>query len=120
MVRAGRSKRGEPFHILGVDEFQNRITVGEVPDHMLLARYEPANGGHQSCGSGAAILCGHGFMNDTAECVLACRFLGKPIHRSLDDVDGQLVAVLRVVCPGEQTVAFQNDALGIGVLRAEV
>ena len=54
-----------------------------------------------------------------AENGLAGCFRLEPGNRPVDDVDGQGVAGFRIVIPGEKAVAFENDALGGRVFKAE-
>ncbi len=68
--------------------------------------------GHQARGNRTALLCRQALRNSAAEDRLALGLLGKPRDRLVDDLERQQVAILGVVCPGEQAMAFEHDALG--------
>ncbi|MNI25623.1 hypothetical protein D3C73_792830 [compost metagenome] len=71
-----------------------------------------ANFRHQLGGNGAAFFSAEAFCNGAAEDRLAFGFTGKPLDRLVDDLERQQVAILGVIGPGEQAVAFQNHTLG--------
>ena len=120
MVGAGRAQRGQTLHLVGVHELQHRVAVGEMPDHMLLTRHHAPDRGHQAGRGGATLIGGQALMPGPPEGVFACGLFREPVHGGLDDVQRQVVAVPRVIGPGEQPVAFQHDAPGVRVPGTEV
>ena len=75
---------------------------------------------HQSGGDGLALVGIGRLRHGAAEDRLAFGLRVEPGDRLVDDLERQLVAVLRRVGPGEQAVALQHDALGVRVLLGEL
>ncbi len=91
-----------------------------MPDHVMLARNHPANGGHQPGGNRTPRLGTQTFMHRTPKGRNVLCLPVEPIHRLLDDLQRQLVAVAGIIRPGEKPVAFQNNALRFRVFKTIV
>ena len=75
---------------------------------------------HQPGGDGATRGSVQGLHHLAAEDGLAFRLALEPVNRLVDHRDRRLVAFLGRVTPGEETMALENDALGVGILLAEL
>jgi hypothetical protein len=98
--------------VLRIDEFEHGILIVEMTE-LAFSLADPATDfRHQPGCNGAAFFSAEALCDGTAEDRLAFGLPGKPLDRLVDDVERQQVAILGVVCPGEQAMAFQNHTLG--------
>ena len=91
-----------------------------MSDLRLAITDHSANFRHQLGCDRAAALPGQRRDNLTAKGGLPCRLTLEPGDGAVDRIDRQLVAGLRVVGPGETTVALEDDTGRLRVLAGEL
>ena len=84
----------------------------------LVGADQPANDRHEFARDGAAFGCGQGRNLGAAEDI-ALDLAFQPCNRPVDDLHGRLIGFARGIAPGEQPMAFKNDAPRIRVFSAE-
>ncbi len=119
VIGAGCAKRAERLQFLRVDELQHGILIVEMTKLALVFPDASANFGHQPRSDCPAIFPGQGIGDSTAKNSLAFSLGSEPLDRPVDNRKRQLVTGLGIVVPGEETMAFQHNALGIGVCLDE-
>ena len=90
-----------------------------MTDHVLVARDEAPDRRHQPRRDGAALVGCQALIHGAAEGRYVLGLLGQPGGGHVDDLDRRVIAGARGVAPGEQSVAFQDDAIGFRVLAAK-
>ena len=111
--RAARRSRG-------IDEFQHRVLIVEMPELALRPADPAADLRHQARGDRCAAPRGRGSRSRRRRrpACPAVRSANQSIARLMMS-KRQLVAVLGGVGPGEQAVALEHDALGIRIASRE-
>ena len=99
--------------MVGIDEVEDRVLVVEMAELALAPADPPADLRHQARRDGATLHTWQGLDGRAAKDRLAGRVFGKPGDRRVDDGERQPIAGLGIVGPGEQTMAFEDDALGV-------
>ena len=118
VVGAGRAQGGQLGQVVAADELQHHVAVVEVAQLALVGADAAAQRGHQLGGQCGALLGGQGDGLHAAEHRLL-DVLGQPLLGQADHLQRDLVAALGRVTPGEQAVAFQDDALQLGLRRGQ-
>ena len=103
-----------------VHELQHRIAIVEMADHVLVAADETTDRGHQAGGDCAAAGGGEAFVLCAAESWFTAGLSHKPFGGHVDHVNGRVIAVFGGVAPCEQSVACENNTIGVGIFKAEL
>ena len=120
VVGAGGPECRERSQIRRAHEFEHRVAVVEVADLALVLADQPPDRRHQPCRDGTPRGRYQRLDPLAAEDRLARRLVLEPRDRLVDDPQRRLVAVPCRVTPGEQAVAFEDDALGVRILGGEL
>ena len=118
VVGAGRAQRGQLHQVVAADELQHRSAVVEVAQLALVGADAAAQRGHQLGGYCRALLGSQRHGLHAAEHRLL-DVLVQPLLGQADHLQRDLVAALGGVTPGEQAVAFQDDALQVRLRRGQ-
>ena len=115
MVRARGAERRQRLQHGRAHEIQHRRLVVEMPHLVAVPGNQSPDHRHQSGRDGAAFGRLQRRAGLATECRLACATRLKPGGGLVDDLQRGQVAVLGVVRPGEQAVAFQHRAAHLRV-----
>ena len=119
MIGAGRAHRSECVEHRRADKLQHGRAVVEVSDLVPVLRDQPPDRRHQSRRDLAAFCRRQRGARRTAKRGLPHRLRIQPVCRLVDDLERGQIAVLGVIGPGEQSMAFQHRPAHLRVFRRE-
>ncbi len=110
MVRARGAQRGQRGKVGAADEFQHRVGIVEVAQLVFVLADLPAQQRHQARRNGGPLLRRQRRKFAATEHRLP-DVRREPVLGAPDDRHGRLVARPGGIAPGEQAMAFEDDAL---------
>ena len=119
VVGARGAQRGQARVLGRGEEVEDHVGVGEVPDHRLVGRGEPADGGGDGGGLGASLGLGEGGVPVQRRPEgLGPAVLGDVGRGGVDDPEAVLLGLLGGVAPRGDAVAAEDaaDRLRVGLL----